>query len=63
MAEHLLGREKAEVVEFPEEHSEKLDELYEDDLVIVTMEYTPGKFTVTEVVLCDDLYIEEQFED
>lgn len=52
-------KEKAEVVEFPEEQAEKLESLYDDDLICVTSDFTGSKFIVEEVYVYDEEKIAE----
>jgi len=64
LAETLIDRKKhSEVTKFTDEAEEKLSNLYEDDLIIVTSEYQKGvSFEVQEVLLVDEV-LEEEFGD
>jgi hypothetical protein len=55
-------KKKSKVSEFPEEQADKLEDFYDDDLVILTMKYTPGKFTVQDVELVDKVIQETSFD-
>jgi len=59
-AENLIERRKqSEVTHFTDETREKLSDLCEDDLIIVTSEYQKGKgFEVQEIIRYDDLFEE-----
>ena len=52
----------SEVTSFTEETEDKLSELYDDDIAVVTSEYEKGKgFEVVEIVLVEEA-IEEAFD-